>query len=200
MKSRFQPLFTQCKPLAENLNRQIQAYFQKAQAFWQPYQEKLKARWQNLESREKNTILGGTILVSILLLYILIWSPFHDHLDDLRQKIHHEKKTAIWMDAASRQLKSLEAKQEAPSGKLLSRRLNAVQEALSQAPHSKNMSQLAQTNPEEIHCVFDQVDFDSFMIWLIGFAQEQDLIIKQASIQRLNNVGLVKAELIFKIS
>ena len=164
-----------------------------------PWLEKLKNRRQSLNSREKYSVLAGMALTIILLFYALIWSPLNSHLDNLRQQIRREKKTAAWMHAIDKQLHALESKQSQTPAKLLSQRINLVQEDLRQAPLSKNLTQLTQNSIDEIHCVFDHVNFDTLITWLLGFSQQHDLTIKQASLRRLNKIGLVQAEFVLQV-
>jgi len=198
------------KPWQEKILAWSKPQREKFLAWWLPQQEKLllwaapqleklKARWQSLAAREKSTILGGGIVSAILLLYALIWSPLNSQLDSLRTKIAGEKKTAAWMQAADKHIRSLENQQSQAPAKTLSLRINAIQEELRQAPLGKNLSQLTQSNIDEIRGVFDRVDFDTLIAWLMEFSQQHDLTIKQASVRRLNNVGLVQAEFVFRV-
>lgn len=182
----------------------------KIRSLWDSLQEKLrrvaaphlvtaKGRWQSLNRREKCTVLAGTILTSMLLFYLLIWSPLNTHLTELRGQILQEKKTAAWMQAADSALRKVESKQTKLTAKLLSQRINLIQEDLRQAPLHQNLTQLTQSSADEIRCVFDRVDFDTFIRWLMEFSQQHNLTIKQATVRRLNNVGLVQAELIFQV-
>lgn len=201
LAARYQPqqekIITQCKP-----------YLEKIRLWWLPQQEKIaqwatprlaqfKAHWHSLAAREKSIVLGGAIVAAALLFYALMWSPLNAHLDNLRTQIQAEKKTAAWIQAADKQIRSLESKQGPVSVKKQARRLNKIEEDLRQAPLSKNLTQLTQNSNEEIHCVYDQVDFDTLLAWLMPFTQEHELIVKQASIRRLNNIGLVQAEFTF---
>ncbi|HSW71689.1 MAG TPA: type II secretion system protein M [Gammaproteobacteria bacterium] len=196
--------------LFHQLLTQLKPYQKKISALWLPQQEKillsarprlaqLKTRWQTLDSREKNMLLGGAFITSFLLFYALIWSPFHSHLELLRQQIRAEKKTIAWMQVASKQLQALEGRQSMPSAKLLSERINLVQEDLRQTRLSKNITRLTQSSSDEIRCSFDRVDFDTLIKWLIPFSQQHDLTVKQASVRRLNTVGLVQAEFVFQV-
>ena len=76
--------------------------------------------------------------------------------------------------------------------------LNALQEKISQAPVHEFLSQLTQVGPNEIRCSFNQIEFDTLITWLIDFAEQEKLVIKQANVHRLNNVGAVQAEFVFQ--
>lgn len=187
-----------------------QPYQKKLLAWWQPWQKKLhtwtkprleqlQARWQSLNPRERYAALGGGITAGLLLFYALIWSPLNTHLDDLRTRIAGEKKTAAWMQAADQELRSLEERQSKLPFKQLSQRINAVQEDLRQAPLGKSLTQLSQSAPDEIHIVFDQVNFDELVAGVIAFSQQHHLTVKQAAVKRMNGSGLVQAEFVFKV-
>jgi type II secretory pathway component PulM len=199
------------QPQQEKILAFSQPYREKLKTWWRPQQEKLahwasphyeklKTRWQSLAPREKNALQGGALLVLVLLLYAFLWSPLNTHLDKLRTQIQGEKKTAAWIQTADKQIRALENEQKKISTQTLSLRLNTIQEELRQGPLSKMLTQLNQSGADEIHCVFERVDFDTLMGWLIPFAQEHDLSVKQASFRRLNNVGLVQAEFVFRAS
>ncbi len=159
----------------------------------------LQGRWQSFNTREKYSVLTGASLIGIFLFYVLIWSPLNSHLADLRTEILREKKTAAWMQAADQTLRTVDSKQSKLSAKRLSQRINLVQEDLRQAPLHENITQLTQSAPNEIRCVFDRVDFDTFVPWLMMFSEERNLTIKQATVRRLNQVGLVQVELVLQV-
>lgn len=198
-KPRQEKFLAWCGPQREKIMVWWQPQQEKLHVYATPYLEQLKTRWQSLASREKNVLLGGALATAILLLYALIWSPLNSKLDSLRLQIQGEKKTAAWIQAANKQILALENKQSQAPAKSLSLRINTIQEELRQASIGKNLTQLAQSNANEIHCVFDRVDFDTLIGWLMDFSQQHDLTIKQASVRRLNNIGLVQAEFIFRV-
>ncbi len=210
--SHMQPYLSQCRSTGRlywhKLRARCQPGVERLLAWWRPHQkellsrakpylEKFQARWQSLNQRERYSVLGGGSVTALLLFYAFLWCPLTAHLDDLRLRIQAEKKTAAWVKAVNKQLQNLEERQPKSSVKQLSRRINLVQEDLQRAVYGKSLTLLTQTAPDEIRAAFDKVQFDEFIAWLMTFTQDHRLIVKEAGVKRLNNLGLVQVEVVF---
>lgn len=187
------------KPWQERLDHYGKILQERLRVFLHPQQKKLKARWHSLSQREQHILCCGGLAATLLLFYVLIWSPLNTHLDDLRTRITAEKKTAAWAKNVDTQLRNLEERESKLSLKQLSRRINAVQEDLQEVPFRQNLTQLTQSAPNEIRVVFDKVSFDEWVAWLMTFSEQHHLIVKETAVKRLNNIGLVQVSLVLQV-
>lgn len=185
----------------------IRPYQERVSIWWRPQHEKLlvwyqKAlqHWSNLAPREKYSVIGGSVVASLILLYTLIWSPITSQIITLREQIPREQKTLAWMKEADKQIELLKKDKISSGNKSLSLRLNTVQEKIQHSPMGKNLTQLTQLNTDEIHCTFNNVDFDKLVTWLIDFSQQENISIEQASVHRTNAPGIVQAEFVVRVN
>jgi type II secretory pathway component PulM len=179
-------------------------------ARWLPQQEKyLKklqlqkkqalAGWQRLAPGKKYAFISGSSLLLFFLFYACLWSPLLLQLDGLRTQIRQDKATLLWMEAAGHKIKSLQKKSPQQLAKSLPLQLIQLQNALKQAPLNAAPRHLSVVGTDKIHCVFEKVDFDSFIAWLTAFSQQESFTLEEAHLERLNNHGLVHASLLLRV-
>ena len=62
---------------------------------WQQF----KKWWAGLAEREQKILMIGSLFVIIILFYGLIWSPYLNHVEELRKRIAADQTTLVYMQA-----------------------------------------------------------------------------------------------------
>lgn len=159
----------------------------------------MKERWNELALREKQIVSAGAFVVSLLLLYVLIWLPLTNKLDELRNKIRHNQELLIWMQDADKNIQALEkAPAKNPTVHATGSLLSIVQKQINGTTFVSNLTQLHQVDSESIALSFQKVEFDRLIQWLTPFLQHYGLTIVQMSVTPSTTPGIVTADLVLR--
>lgn len=159
----------------------------------------MRERWDNLALREKQMLILGAVVVGVLLIYLLIWTPLINKNENLREQIHQNQALLAWMQDADKRIRLIEktASKNPPvhtTGSLL----GLVQKQLNLSPLVSSLTQLHQVENNAVQLTFQKVDFDKMMAWLIQMARQHELIVSQMSVTPTTTPGMVSIELVLK--
>ncbi len=160
----------------------------------------LKMWWTNLSLREKQMVSLGGIVVGMFLIYVLIWSPFTNHLEHLRNQISNQEKLLLWLQTTDKNIQLLTKPAPSQTTKSNVALLGVVQTHVNKNPVGNNISQLQQVDSETVQMRFQHVSFDTLIQWLTQLWQDTGLIISQSTITATGGVGDVDAEIVLKMS
>jgi len=159
----------------------------------------MKEWWLNLNLREKQAVSLGATVMTLALLYGLIWSPLHNSVTALRDQIQHNQQLLSWMQTADQQIQAAEKMTQTPTATHNAASwLSIVQDNIKQSPLTKNLTQLVQADNDSVKLTFQQVDFDLLISWLTELWQQQGLVVTQLTITSGSIPGIVGAEFILK--
>lgn len=156
---------------------------------------KWKEKWASLAEREKRMVTAGAIIAGLALFYLIIWSPYLNRVDDLRNTVQSEQKTLRWMQAADKEIKKIQH-ETTPRAVVLSpvELLSYLQKQLSES--GLDASQLKQASNESVQLQFQKVDFDLLIGFLVKVAKEQSVTIAQMSAIADASPGVVNADVV----
>jgi general secretion pathway protein M len=155
----------------------------------------MKNWWLNLSLRENQTLSAGAALLSIFLIYIIVFAPLMSHITSLRQKIHADQSLLAFMQASDERIRSLEKNPHATTHKNAGSLFSIVQDDINTNPVAKHVTQLQQADNDSVQLRLQKVNFDEFIKWLTVACQVHQLIISQLSIIPGSDTGDVDAEL-----
>lgn len=155
----------------------------------------MKNWWLNLSLREKQTLSVGMALVSIFLIYEIIFSPLLNAVTSLRQKIHTDQTLLAFMQASDDRIRTLQKNPLSPAHKNAGSLFSIVQDDISTNAIAKNISQLQQAENDSVQLRLQKVNFDEFIKWVTRACQEHQLIISQLSIIPGSDTGEVDVDL-----
>lgn len=160
---------------------------------------KYKERWDNLGKREQLALTMGAAVVALFILYELIWTPYLNAVNSLRQRISASQETLNWMQATDKNLQQLSRKE---TGTKLTPvvLLGIVQKEVNSSGLAGELILLKQSNVDAIQLNFQKVVFDKLMAMLIKLTQEQNVYISQFSVTADPTPGLVTAEITLRIA
>lgn len=162
---------------------------------------KLKEWWSHLAPREKQVTSIGASLVILFIVYQWIWTPYLEGVDTMRHRITADQKTLLWMQAADKQIQTLEvqgkAKTKSVSPVVL---LSQIQKQVNRSGLEQYLTQLKQTTNEAIEVHFQKVEFDKLITMLAKIMKEQDVSITRLSLIATDAPGYVNADMVMKQS
>lgn len=155
----------------------------------------MKEWWFNLSLREKQTVASGGAVVALFLLYIVIWAPLTNKVENLRQQIQSKQNLLSWMQESDLRIQKLEKSQHAHTKPSTASLLNTVQTEINKTTMAKNLTELQQADNEAVQLRFKKVNFDDLIKWLIQLSQQHALAIQQFTTTPSTSPGLVDVEL-----
>lgn len=167
---------------------------------WQEQSGKAKEGWSRLSQQERRIVgVGGTI-VSILLVYALIWSPMLSHLNAMRKRIKTGERTLAWMQAANTKIQSFERDDQVASKQISPVALMSIlQKEINQNTLGQSLKQLKQASNDTIEIDFKQVEFDKVVTFLTTTLKSYRVTVDQFSATAGAKPGIVDVQLMLKL-
>lgn len=154
----------------------------------------MKEWWNNLLLRDKQFVFLGSVIITIFLIYLIIWSPLNNRVATLRNNVQHNKNLLVWMQAADKQIQAYANIPQA--NKNAASLLSIVQNEINQSALSKDLTQLHQVENDSVQLSFRDVDFDRLITWLTQLWLQHNITVTHASIKKTDAQGIVSAEII----
>jgi general secretion pathway protein M len=155
----------------------------------------MKEWWVNLATREKQTVFLGGVLLTIFMLYEIIFSPLTGSVDNLRTKIQKNQSLLTWMQASDKHIQNLEKNPQIAAEKSSASLLSIVQDDINKNSISKYVTQLQQSENDTVDLRLQKVNFDNMIKWLAGICQTQHLTVTQLTATPAVAIGTVDAEI-----
>ncbi len=129
----------------------------------------MKAWFASLDPRERNALIFGGVLLTMVLVYALLWQPFSARAARLEQAVQEQRALKLWMQNAAQEAQLLRMTQVPASMKagMGGQSLLAV---VDQAARKDRLgAALKRIEPEGTSIVrvwFEQAIFDDMLLWL----------------------------------
>lgn len=158
----------------------------------------MKEWWDNLALREKQMLLLGFFFISAAIIYFFMWSPLSEKEENLRHQIQRNNELLSWMQETDKQILTIEKKTPIQPSRTKKSLLGFVQENINGSTLKENLTQLHQFETDSVQLVFQKVEFDKLITWLIKMTQQEGLTITQMSVTPSASAGIVQADLVLK--
>jgi general secretion pathway protein M len=160
---------------------------------------KLKEWWVSLAIREKQAVAAGSSLLAIFIIYLGIWSPYLNHIAEMRKQIATDQKTLQWMEVADKAIQKVEGKSQG-KGKAVAPvvLLSILQKRINSAGLEQYLKQLKQATNESIEAHFQKIEFDKLMKLLISVTKEEGVTVTQMLATTENAPGVINADILLK--
>lgn len=159
----------------------------------------MKAWWEHLGVREQWLVGGGTILMLLILVYVLIWEPFQSSHRRLQQRVAEQRADLAWMGQAAQEVQRLSnnagAAQLQADGRSLLTRVDQAARAAGLGPALK---QITPQGDDKLNARLDVVEFDKLLPWLGALEREHRITLINLSVERTETTGRVNARVILQ--
>ncbi len=152
----------------------------------------IKDYYNNLNEREKWTVIGGGICLVIFIYYALIYSPLNSAVSQKSAQLIEQTETLEWMNKVRQQGVSTQKKQKVSNSQLLT--LIATQ--LKEGKTLSSPFKLEQTSSGEVQLSFEAVPFNLFVTWFSNINRNYAFTIKQFDIEKTKVAGVTKLMII----
>ena len=159
----------------------------------------MKDWWNNLQSREQNYVLIAGIVVILFLFYSLTWSPLVKARDNKRQQVENNQQLLSWMVSKSSEVKQLKLTNPNLLKSDSKRSILAIVDSL--ANRLGLRAAIRQIQPDGPHAAtiwIDEISFDALATMLGQLDKNSNVKVREASITKLDQPGVVKARVLLK--
>jgi general secretion pathway protein M len=125
----------------------------------------LSGFWRELSARERWALGSGAVAVSAILLYALVWAPWHTELRRLREHVPVQRDTLTWMQQQARAVKPLiERAGRNTEGRDLPL-LTVVEQTAREAGLREAIRQMQPGDEGEVRIWIQDAYFDPWLLW-----------------------------------
>ena len=156
----------------------------------------MKQWFEGLESRERIMLFSGVIVLSVFLIYVLVWPPAHSGYDRLKINISEQRTTALWMQEGAAKVKQLKGAGSIAGKGLGGRSLLAVTDSTARAGGlAAYMKRIEPEGRNGVRVWFEGVSFDQFVTWLGMLSNNHGINPDSVSMERSGAAGQVNVRL-----
>ncbi|MDF1757127.1 MAG: type II secretion system protein GspM [Legionellaceae bacterium] len=147
----------------------------------------IKEYLEQINERERRMLLVAAVFLCCYIFYALIYSPLVSSVKDKQKLLTEGKETLQWMKMVRSQYIDVTPTESLSGEEALSELSNELKHSSFQKFHY----QLEQTNDGNIQLSFDEVPYNSFVIWLWDFCGKHAITVKQFSVDDKSPAGVV---------
>lgn len=67
----------------------------------------MKEWWDSLQSRERYIVFIGIGILTLIVLYFMLWMPIHKTLDEKKMRVEAKQETVVWMAQKKQEVEHL---------------------------------------------------------------------------------------------
>ncbi|MEM7304078.1 MAG: type II secretion system protein M [Pseudomonadota bacterium] len=160
--------------------------------------ESLKAWWQNLQTREQQLVMYGGIAVIILMFYTLAWSPLVNARDIKSMQVENNQELLSWMKTKSAEVKQLRLSNPQALRSDSNRSLLAIVDSLAnQLGLRSAIRQIEPNGQDSVSIWMDEIEFDALITMIGQLEKRSNIVVSEASVNKLDQPGFVQARIQF---
>jgi general secretion pathway protein M len=158
--------------------------------------EEIKNWYYGLQQRERQLVLAASVVIVVTLLYLAIWEPIHNGLEEQRQKYQSQVEILEWMQTAATEARSLKASTVSSRRSGNSQPVTLlVEQSAATAGLKPYMSKLESTSDKGARVTLDAASFDQMLLWLNTLQTQYGITVSSANLDRDDKPGAVNARM-----
>lgn len=156
----------------------------------------MNAWWTGLAPRERLIVGGGSVVLMLVLIYLLIWEPIANKREQIRTDISALSADLAWMQQVAGQVKRRAAQQgnQSSAGAARGSVLTLVEVSARAAGLHETLERV-QPEGQGARIWFAETGFDGLLSWLGELEQRQGLHVSQLAVDAGNAPGMVTARI-----
>lgn len=156
----------------------------------------IKNWYQGLQQRERQLVLAASAVIIITLLYLTIWEPIHQGIEEQTQKYQTQIDILDWMQTAAIEVRTLQASGAAKRQTNSSQPVTLlVENSAATAGLKPYLSKLESTSEKGARITIDAASFDQLLLWLNTLQSQYGITVSSANLDRNNTPGAVNARM-----
>ena len=146
----------------------------------------MKAWWQQLNTREQRLVSVMSVLMSIFILYGLIWQPLTENIEKTTLKLERQQALLTWVAENTQRYQQAKRNARGGSGASLSSIVNRTSSA--------NNITITRMQPQgdDLQVWIDEISFNQLLTWLEQLAINDGLQVKNIDLSSADQQGMVR--------
>ena len=154
----------------------------------------MNAWWAGLAPRERVVLIGGGLLLSILVIWLLIWEPLAQKREQQRADISALTADLTWMQQVAGKVKRQGAQLNTPgNGAAAGGSVLTLVEVAASAAGIRESMERVQPEGQGARLWFNEMSFDVLLVWLAELEQRHGLQVSQLAVDAGAAPGQVTA-------
>ncbi|WP_017444455.1 type II secretion system protein GspM [Gayadomonas joobiniege] len=146
----------------------------------------MKNWFESLAPRERQLVLGASIVLVIGLFMQLVWGPLNEAEQNARQKVNNQQQLLTWMNEKTAEYQQMKRQdRKAVNGSL--------SQIVSSAARSSGIS-LSRMQPQgdSLNVQLDEIEFNKLVRWMADLTQNKGLTIEAIDVHAAEQSGVVR--------
>ncbi len=146
----------------------------------------MKTWWQQLNIREQRLVVVMSALISIFILYSLIWQPMNESIETSKLKIERQQELLTWVQESAQRYQQAKRNGGRSSGESLSSIVNRTSRL-----EKINITRM-QPQGDDLQVWIDEISFNQLLSWLEKLASRDGLQVKNIDLSKADQQGVVR--------
>ncbi len=158
----------------------------------------MKEILENLSSSERRTLIIGAVVLSVLVLYLVVWQPVFNSTEKLRQQLVSEQETLSWMGIAAQEIKALQGDSSAVVNRGDRSLLSIVDQTARRSNLASALKRVEPKGQNEVRVRLEQASFNDVSRWLLQLQSKQGISVSTITIDRQDASGMANINLMLQ--
>jgi general secretion pathway protein M len=162
----------------------------------------MKEWFNQLEARERKIVIAGGILLVVLGVYALMWTPFVSGLENLRKSTVEKQELLVWMQDAAQEVKTLRAQnpKQINQGGAEQSILGVIDRTAKQSKLGSAVKRVKPEGSTKAHVWLEDAVFNDVIRWLENMDNRQNIKIVSSMVDKQDSPGVVNIRLVLERS
>ncbi|MBW9256199.1 MAG: type II secretion system protein M [Candidatus Thiodiazotropha sp. (ex. Lucinisca nassula)] len=158
----------------------------------------MKQWWLSKTPQEHLAMIVGGTAVLLLLIYLIVWRPFQQSLEQKALLVKSQESTLQWMKDNADLVKNMRSDQPAKVAASNEALLTLVDRTAKRVQLRQQIKRIKPQGDDSVQLWVEQAAFDTLIRWLGQMTQEYALNIESLNIDRQDAPGLINARVVLQ--
>lgn len=146
----------------------------------------MKTWWQQLNIREQRLVIVMSALISVFILYSVIWQPMNESIAKSKAKIDRQQALLTWVQENTQRYQQAKRNGGGSSGESLSSIVNRTSRI------EKITITRMQPQGDDLQVWIDEISFNQLLSWLERLSVRDGLQVKSIDLSKAEQQGVVR--------
>ncbi|MCG8090948.1 MAG: type II secretion system protein M [Candidatus Thiodiazotropha endolucinida] len=158
----------------------------------------MKQWWLSKTPQEHLAMIVGGTAVLLLLIYLIVWRPFQQSLEQKALLVKSQESTLQWMKDNADLVKNMRSNQPGKGAASNEALLTLVDRTAKRVQLRQQIKRIKPQGDDSVQLWVEQASFDTLIRWLGQMTQEYALKIESLNIDRQDAPGLINARVVLQ--
>ncbi|MBV2122714.1 MAG: type II secretion system protein M [Candidatus Thiodiazotropha sp. (ex Ctena orbiculata)] len=158
----------------------------------------MKQWWLSKTPQEHLAMIVGGTAVLLLLIYLIVWRPFQQSLEQKALLVKSQESTLQWMKDNADLVKNMRSNQPGKGAASNEALLTLVDRTAKRGQLRQQIKRIKPQGDDSVQLWVEQASFDTLIRWLGQMTQEHALNIESLNIDRQDAPGLINARVVLQ--